>query len=223
MFTPILRAIGQLDDPAILRILVQALLVSVLCFAGLVAGSAALVHHWLAGHGTLGDIASALGGALGLISALWLFLPLAVVIAGLFLGQVCAAVERRWYPDLPPPAGAGFAEQIWDGLIIGLQVLGLSLLSLVVALIPGPGFILAYLITAWALGKAMFRSVALRRMGRREAVARYRDQRLAVLAQGAALTLVSAVPLLNFLVPIIGPAAMVHLVVANFRKDESWG
>ncbi len=223
LFTPILRAIGQLDDPAILGVILRTVLISVLCFAALIAGCAAEVHHLLAGHGTLAAIASAVGGLLGLIAALWLFLPLAVVIAGLFLGQVCAAVERRWYPDLPPPTGATFMEQVWDGLMIGLQVLGLSILSALIALVPGPGWILAYAITAWALGKGMFHSVALRRMGRREAVARYRDQRWMVLAQGAALTLAGVVPILNFLIPVLGPAAMVHVVMAACHKDETWG
>jgi uncharacterized protein involved in cysteine biosynthesis len=217
------RALGQLDDPAILGILLRSLVVSVLCFAALSLGTAAAVHHALAGHGWLATIASALGGLLGLVSALWLFLPLAVMIAGFFLGEVCAAVERRWYPSLGPPGGAGVAAQIWDGLVIGLQVLSLSLLSALVALIPGPGIIIAYVLTAWALGRGMFFSVALRRMGRREATARYRDQRLSVLLQGGALTAASFIPLLNFLLPVIGPAAMVHVLMASFQAPVPAG
>jgi CysZ protein len=227
MFTPILRALGQLSDPAILGVLLRTLLVSVLCFAALIAGSAAGLHHVLAAHATLAAIASVFGGLVGLAAALWLFLPLAVVIAGLFLGSVCAAVERRWYPHLPPPAGAGFAQQVWDGLVIGVQILGLNILSLILYLVPGPGWLAAYLVTAWAIGRGMFISVALRRMRRHEAVARYRDQWWQVMLQGAALTLAGAVPVLNFLIPIIGPAAMVHVLMGvrmgEGRRAETWG
>jgi hypothetical protein len=81
MFTPILRAFSQLDDPAILKVVAQSLLFSVLSFAGLIAGSTLLLHHILVGHGILAWLAGSFGGLLVLVSALWLFLPLAVVIA----------------------------------------------------------------------------------------------------------------------------------------------
>ena len=92
LFTPILRAFSQLDDPAIIRVVLQTLLFSLLSFAGLIAGSTLMVHHLLVGHGLLAWLAGTFGGLLVLVSALWLFLPLAVVIAGLFLEPVCRAV-----------------------------------------------------------------------------------------------------------------------------------
>jgi uncharacterized protein involved in cysteine biosynthesis len=218
MFTPILRAFSQLDDPAIIKVVLQTLLFSVLSFAGLIAGSTLLLHHLLVGHGILAWLAGSFGGLLVLVSALWLFLPLAVVIAGLFLEPVCRAVEKRWYPDLPPPAGAGLAAQAWDGLMLGLRVLLLSVIGLILALLfPGVGNAVGWLITAWALGRGMYSAVALRRMTLVQAEAQYRDQRLLILAQGAALTLAGAVPLLNLLVPVLGPAAMVHVVIAGWK------
>ena len=89
----------------------------------------------------------------------------------------------------------------------------LSLLSLLVSIfIPGPGQVLGWVITAWALGRGLFAAVAMRRMSRREADQLYLRRRGAVFVQGAALTLGSVVPLLNLLLPVLGPAAMVHLV-----------
>jgi uncharacterized protein involved in cysteine biosynthesis len=218
MFTPILRAFSQLDDPAIVKVVLQTLLFSVLSFAALIAGSTLLLHHLLLGHGILAWLAGSFGGLLALVSALWLFLPLAVVIAGLFMEPVCRAVETRWYPDLPPPAGASLAAQAWEGLMLGLRVLLLSLLGLLLALFfPGVGNVIGWLITAWALGRGMYSAVALRRMTLVQAEAQYRDQRLIVLLQGAALTLAGAVPLLNLLVPVLGPAAMVHVVIAGWK------
>jgi uncharacterized protein involved in cysteine biosynthesis len=218
MFTPILRAFSQLDDPAIIKVVLQTLLFSILSFAGLIAGSTLLLHHVLVGHGILAWLAGSFGGLIVLISALWLFLPLAVVIAGLFLEPVCRAVESRWYPDLPPPSGASIAAQAWDGLKLGLRVLLLSILGLLLALFfPGIGNVIGWAITAWALGRGMYGAVALRRMTLIQAEAQYREQRLIVLLQGAALTLAGAVPLLNLLVPVLGPAAMVHVVIAGGR------
>jgi len=208
-----LRAFGQLDDPALLLVLVQSVALSALCFAALAAGGFWLVHHLVADQGVLGDLASSLGGLAVLVAALYLFVPIAVVIAGLFLQPVCRAVERRWYPGLPPAVGASMLSQSWAGLMIGLRVSVLSLLSLLVSIfIPGPGQVLGWLITAWAIGRGLFAAVAMRRMSRRDADQLYYRQRGAVVLQGAALTLCGAVPLLNFLLPVIGPAAMVHLV-----------
>jgi uncharacterized protein involved in cysteine biosynthesis len=214
LFTPILRAIGQLDDPAMLRVLLQSLALSLLCFAGIAAGLYWLVHHYLAADGTLGVIAGALGSLAALVSALWLFLPVAVVIASLFMEPVCRAVERRWYPGLPPAKGASLAVQLWDGFSIALRVLALSVLSLIVSLLlPGLGHVLGWAITAWALGRGLFASVALRRLPRREALAAYRSRRIDVLIQGAVLTAAGTLPLINLLVPVLAPAVMVHVLL----------
>ena len=213
LFNPILRAIGQLGDPALLGVLVKTIALSLLCFAGIATGTFWLVHHWIGPHATLGWIAGALGSVLALISALWLFLPLAVVIAGLFMEPVCQAVERRWYPGLPRATGAHAMAQLWEGMILGLRVLVLSLISLVVALlIPGAGHVLGWAITAWALGRGLFTGVAMRRMDRRQAIAAYRARRWEVLVQGAALTAAGTLPLADLLLPVLGPAAMVHVL-----------
>lgn len=213
LFTPILRAFGQLDDPALLLVLIESVALSALCFGGLAVGGIWLVHHFVANQGVLGDLASSVGGLAALFAALYLFVPIAVVIAGLFLTPICRAVERKWYPGLPPAVGASVASQTWAGIMIALRVSVLSLLSLVVSIfIPGPGQVLGWVVTAWALGRGLFAAVAMRRMSRREADLLYLRRRGAVFVQGAALALGSVVPLLNLLLPVLGPAAMVHLV-----------
>ena len=52
----------------------------------------------------------------------------------------------------------------------------------------------------------------MRRMGRPDALRRYARLRLPVLAQGVALALAGSVPGLNLLVPVVGTAAMVHVL-----------
>jgi uncharacterized protein involved in cysteine biosynthesis len=214
MFTPLTRALAQLDDPAVLGVLFQTLLVSIGCFAALTLGSVYGLHHLLAPHGWLAWLAGALGGAASLAAALWLFLPVAVVIASAFMEPVCRAVERRWYPDLPAPQGASLPIQIWDGLVVASLVLVLNLVSLLLAvLIPGIGLLLGWGITAWALGRGLFVAVAMRRMGRMEAAELYLRHRGGVLLQGAALALAGSIPVLNLLLPVVGPACMVHVLM----------
>jgi CysZ protein len=84
---------------------------------------------------------------------------------------------------------------------------------LVLALIlPGIGLLLAWLIGGYAIGRGLFVAVAMRRMPRPDAEAIYRSGRSVVLAHGCVLALAGAVPLLNLLIPLVGTAAMVHVL-----------
>ena len=228
MFSPLSRTIEQLDDPAFLRVLLYSLLLSAACFALLCAATAYGLHHALAGIAWLAWLAGLLGGFLVVVSGLWLFLPLSVVIASLFMEPICRAVERRWYSALPAPRGASLSAQLWDGAVVGVLVLAFSLVSLVLALlVPGLGLVLGWAVTAWALGRGLFVAVAMRRMSRHEAGMLYRQHRVAVLAQGAVLALAGYVPLTNLLVPVLGTGCMVHVLMqrvdARGRAGESWG
>jgi CysZ protein len=94
-----------------------------------------------------------------------------------------------------------------------LRILLLNLLALVAALLlPGIGLILAWLIGGYAIGRGLFAAVAMRRMPRMAAEALYRKARAAVLVQGCLMALASYVPLLNLLIPVVGTAAMVHVL-----------
>lgn len=108
--------------------------------------------------------------------------------------------------------------QVWDGLAVGARILLLNLMALVFALLlPGVGLVLAWAIGAYAIGRGLFVAVAMRRMGREEAQALYRRRRAAVLVQGGILALASYLPLLNLLIPVLGTAAMVHVMDAGNR------
>jgi uncharacterized protein involved in cysteine biosynthesis len=182
MFAPVLRAFDQIEDPSVFGVLLKSLLLSAACFALLCGGSVYELHHALASHGWVAWLAGILGAVAALAAAVWLFLPVAVLIASTFMEPVCRAVERRWYPYLPPAAGARIDVQIWDGMVVAAIVLGLNLVSIVLALlIPGVGLLLGWAITAWALGRGFFVAVAMRRMSRDAAAALYRRHRGVIL------------------------------------------
>jgi CysZ protein len=58
----------------------------------------------------------------------------------------------------------------------------------------------------------LFLAVAMRRLNRPESEALYLAVRPIVLAQGAAMAAAGYVPLLNLLIPVVGTAAMVHVM-----------
>jgi len=210
LFAPLARAFAQLDDPVFRGVLLRSVGWAALSFLALFASAVWLGGHF-AGSGWRGWLAEAAGGIGATLLAFWLFIPIAAAIGTLYLDRVAQAVERRFYPGLPPAKGAELTVQLWDSLAIGLRILGLNVIALIlVAGLPGLGLAIAWAVAAYALGRGLFVAVAMRRMGRAEAQALYRRRRLVVLAQGAVLALAGSVPLANLLIPVIGVAAMVH-------------
>src|SRR6185312_4975464 len=213
LLSPLARALAQLDDPAFLGVLWRSLVWSAMCFLVLLIGAIWGVQHVLAGHAVWAWLAGVLSGLGAALLAFWLFLPIAAVIGTLYLERIARAVERRFYPGLAPAQGAPAAVQAWDGLAVGARILLLNVLALVLALlIPGIGLVIAWAIGAYAIGRGLFVAVAMRRMSRPEAQALYHRRRVMVLAQGGILALAGYIPLLNLLIPVIGTAAMVHIM-----------
>ena len=213
VFTPLARALGQLDDRVFIWVLLQCLALSALVFFGLHVLTIGIVHWMLALPGWWAWVADILGSVAAWALALWLFLPLAAMIGTLFIEPIARAVERRWYPGLAPAIGASIMSQIWLGLALGLRILLLNLLALLfVLLVPGVGLLLGWAVAAYGMGRGLFMAVAMRRMDRNGAEQVYRAARWTVLAQGAAIALAGTVPLLNLLIPVIGTAAMVHVL-----------
>ncbi len=216
--TPLLRAAGQFDDPVFIGVAWRSLAWAAAGFALLTAAAIWGSHAVLADYGWWSWLAALFGGVGSVLLAMPLFLPVAALIAALFIDPVAAAVERRFYPGLVPARAASLTAQIWDGAALALRVLALQLLALVLALIlPGIGLVLGWMVAAWAIGRGLFVAVAMRRMSRAEAQAIYRARRAMVLAQGAALAAISLVPLLNLLLPLLGTAAMVHVLHARVK------
>jgi uncharacterized protein involved in cysteine biosynthesis len=213
LFSPLTRALGQLDDPVLLGVLLRSLLWSVACFVAIHVATIWAIDRLLDLHGWLGWAADVFGSIGASLLALWLFLPIAVLIGTLYFDRVAAAVERRYYPTLPPPMGAPLVSQLWDGISIAVRILLLNVLALIAALIlPGIGLILAWIVGGYAIGRGFWSAVALRRMPRPAAEALYRRARPAVLVQGCILALAGYIPLLNLLIPVVGVAAMVHVL-----------
>lgn len=213
MIQPLLRAIAQLNDSTFLGVVWRSLALSVASFAGLLAGSVWLLEQWVGQGGWIGWVAGSLFGLGVLALSIWLFVPVALLIATFYVDRIASAVERRFYPALPPASGAPLAEQGWDGVVLAAQILVWQLVTLVLSVaLPGVGLVLGYAVTGWAIGRGLFVAVAMRRMTRPEALAAYRARRLPVVVPGVLLALLSLLPPLNLLVPVVGIATMVHVL-----------
>lgn len=205
--------LDQLGDRGFVGPLLGGFASAVVAFGMLVWGADAWVASLAGGTGWLATLFGALGGLAVIVAAYWLFVPVVVALAGIFLETTAAAVERRHYPHLPPARGASLAAQAWFNLGIGVKVLLLNLVLLPVALIlPPVGAVLFWLVAAVFLGRGFFEGVAQRRMTVAQARALRRARNPAVMAVGAVLATLSLVPILNLLLPVYGTAAMTHLL-----------
>jgi CysZ protein len=213
VLTPMARAIAQLGDRAFLDVLLRCLAWSAICFIALHVLAVWLVQHVLQWHGPMGWAGDLLATVGATLLTLWLFLPLAAAISTFYLSRIAAAVERRYYPFLPPAQGASIAAQAWDGAVLCARILSFSVVSFALVLIlPGAGIVLAWAIAAYALGRGLFVAVSMRRMPRSAADALYRRFRWQVLAQGGLMAAAACLPVVNLLIPLLGTAAMVHVL-----------
>ncbi|HWX51300.1 MAG TPA: EI24 domain-containing protein [Roseomonas sp.] len=203
----------QITDPGFRRPLLKGLLAAILAFGGLAVLADWGVGALVGGQGWLATMAGLLGGALVLLTAIWLFVPVLLAITSLFLDDVAEAVERRFYPALPPAEGASLSAQIRANLALSLRLLVLSLVILpLTLLLPPVGVVLFWAVSAVSLGYGLFEGVAQRRMSVPESRILRRRRRTEILAVGAVLAIAAVLPVANLLVPVLGTAAMTHLL-----------
>jgi CysZ protein len=220
LLLPLTRALSQLADPALLGVVWRSVLFSALCFAVILVGTIGAVHHFVTAGGILAWALDALGSIAAAVLAMWLFLPVAATVGTLYFERIARAVERRFYPSLPPAQPAPVLDQLLIGLGVGLHVLGLNVLALLLTLFfPGIGLPIGWVVASWAMGRGLFVAVAMRRLNRFDAEALYRTVRPIALAQGGAMAAAAYFPLLNLLIPVVGTAAMVHVLDLALTRD----
>lgn len=225
MLTDLSRAIGQLRDPKLLKLLVLSLIAAAALLGAIMAVVLwALLSQDVGADGFFGltflDRALAwlidsAAYAVAFIVALLLFPAAAIGLQSMFLDSVADAVEARYYPHLPPGRRQRVAEIVATALRLTFIVLGLNVLLLFVWLIllliatplaPIP----YYLVNGYLLGREYFELVALRRMPPL-AAATVRRQKLGWnVADGVVLTLLFTIPIVNLAGPIIAAAYMTH-------------
>lgn len=211
-------SLGQLGDRAVLRVLVQSLLVTLALFALLGAGAwwaADALIAWMSGahHGGLAGIAA----TVTFVLLLWFaFRALAVAVVGVFADAVVEAVERRHYPAaLASATAVPFARSLAMGLGSAGRFAGVNLLLLpayIALLVTGVGTAaLFFAVNAWLLGRDLGDMVAARHLPRTAMRGWRGATRGRRFLLGLAGTGLFVVPGLNILAPVLGAAMATHL------------
>lgn len=217
-------SLGQFGDPAILRVLVKSLALTLAIFAAAAFGLFELLRGWLAGFagGYDDGIAGVAAIAIGLVAGWLLFRIVAIAVLGLFGDEIVAAVEARHYLAAHTAArDVGFARSGRIALGSAVRALAINLLMapvyialLFTAIGPAIAF---FLVNAWLLGRDLGDMVASRHMddammrGWRKATWGWR------FATGLVVTGLFVVPIFNLLAPILGAAMATHLFHGSKR------
>jgi uncharacterized protein involved in cysteine biosynthesis len=215
MTRDLIRAIEQLGDRRIRRVIVLVVIITLAISAILIiAASVALGALELSGIGFV-DWAIALLGGLAAAFIAWMLFPvIAAEVVYVFLDEVVSAVEARHYPHLPKATPV--AE--WRYVVAGIRLLLLmgvfNLLILPISFIPFANILypaLYLLINGILLGREFWEVVAPRRMSFAEAHTLRRRHRFKVFVSGIVIALLFLVPVFNLIAPVVATAFMVHV------------
>jgi uncharacterized protein involved in cysteine biosynthesis len=216
------KAIEQLGDPAIRRVLWISVGLSVLVFALVWTGVGYLLTQttffqigWL-------DTAIDVLGGFATLAVSWLLFPAVVsTTTGFFLEGVADAVERRHYPNLPPVRSQPLEEAVASAVkFFGLMLL-LNLILLLFLLIPPVFPFVFYGINGYLLGREYFELVAARRLDPVETRSLRRRHGRTLFIAGTLIAFLLTVPIVNLIAPLVGTAAMVHLFEAIRHEARS--
>jgi uncharacterized protein involved in cysteine biosynthesis len=222
VFGAISKAVAQLGDPAIQRLIGLSIVLTIAVFAVLAVLAWWLIG-WLSGlQGWWGEAAQ-IGGLLATAVIAWFTFPaLAAAISAIFSDRVVEAVEARYYPGRPAPFEVPLWESILDGLKLALLSLVANLLALPFLIFPPLYFVIAYGINGYLLGREYYEMPAFRRLQRRVAKQVYAANRGRFTLGGVLIAILSTIPIVNLIAPILATAFMVHLFesVVNLDHDR---
>lgn len=205
-------AFAQTFAPEYRRVLLRAvgLAIGLVIVLG-IAAQAALAHFVNLSWGwaeTLIDIVAALGLIVG---GVFLVPPVTSLIAGLFLDDVAAQVERTDFPGEPEGRALPVARSIW----LSVRFFGITLLvnavALLLLLVPGVNLVVFYVANGYLLGREYFQLAAMRYRSEAEAAALRRRHSVTVFLAGLIIAVVVSVPILNLVTPVFATIFMVRL------------
>ena len=216
MLSAITKAFGQLTDHGTRRLLWWSLLATAVLFAGLVALAwVGLEQTRVFDISFLNTLLNLLGGVTAVVLALALFPGVAMLALGFFLEDVAARVEARHYPQLGPARRPSLIETVAVTLRFAAITVTLNLIALpvyvILLFVPPLNLFVFYGLNGYLLGREYFELVALRRMDAKTVATIRRSHAGRLFLAGGLIALLSSLPLVNLLTPVVATAFMVHL------------
>ncbi len=150
--------------------------------------------------------------ALGLVAGMiFLAPPTASLVAGFFLDDIAATVERAIDPDGPPGRPLPLAPSVAMGARFAVLSVFVNLAVLVLTVFTGVGVASFFILNGYLLGREYFQLAAMRHVSAVQARSLFRRHWPQVCLAGAIVSAFVAVPVLNLLTPMFATALMTRL------------
>ena len=213
------QAFRQVFTPPFRAVLFKCVAYTIGLFALLVVGIEWTFSHFVEWPDWVEKSIQWLGGLALVAGSIFLIPPVTSLIAGLYLDDVAALVERERYPADPPGKELPTLRALGVALSFFVAVLLVNLMALFLLLIPGVNLIVFYLGNGYLLGREYFELVAMRHLKPPEAKKLRRANRLTVLASGLFIAGIASVPILNLITPLFATAFMVRVYKGLARSS----
>ncbi len=214
------KAFGQLDDPALRRVMWRGLGYSAVLFGLLLAlcwwGLSALTFFDI---GWADTLVTVFGGVAVAVLAVLLFPGAMIAVQGVLLDDAAEAVEMRHYPNVSAAAPT-LAVSVWASLRLALATVLLNLLVLPLYFIPLVNLVVFYALNGYLYGREYFELVALRRMSADEAKAMRKRHSGGLFMVGLISAGLFSIPIVGWFMPAVVAAFMVHVFEGLRRADQ---
>ena len=216
MFRNISRTLAQLPEKPFRRVLLLSLgatILSMVVLFAVVIWATGLIPQF--GWSWVNSTIDWLLGFGAVIGSILLILPVAGLFVGLFLDDVAAAVEARYYAGEAPGRSQPFWPGLWTGLRLALALVALNLVALPLYLLfPVINVVIFLSLNGYLLSREYFELAGHRLLPPGEVRALRRRHRWALMRAGVVVAFVMMIPLVNLIAPLFGTALMVH----EFRR-----
>jgi CysZ protein len=167
--------------------------------------------HFVQGPGWIETTIEWLGGLALVVGSIFLIPPVTSLIAGLYLDDIAAEVEKTVYPSDPPGQPLATLPAMGLALKFFFVVLAVNILALFLLLIPGVNVIAFYLGNGYLLGREYFELAAMRHLPIEDAK-RLRKAYVGYVSMcGLIIAVIASVPVLNLITPLFATAFMVRI------------
>lgn len=224
MLDNLFKSAAQLFDPASWFVTLKALLLSAIVLGALVWAGKWGAEAFLGTGWSWIDwiIEYTIDFGVWLV-ALLVFPAVMIMVMGLFLDDIAAAVERRYYPQDPPGKPLGVGRGVLVAIRLGLVILLVNLLALPLYVafifIPFLSLALYYVVNGFLLSREYMELAGLRHVDEKAVRTLRRKNRIYVFFAGCVIAFLFTVPGVNLIAPILGAAFMVHVFKTVYHRE----
>jgi CysZ protein len=205
------QALRELFTPPFRAVLFKCVGFTIAFFVLLIVAIEWSFSHFVQWPNWIEETIQWLGGLALVVGSIFLIPPVTSLIAGLYLDDIAATVERTQYPLDPPGKELATLPAIGLALKFFFVVLAVNIVALFLLLVPGVNLVAFYIGNGYLLGREYFELAAMRHMPPQEARSLRQANRLTVFLCGLIIAGIASVPIVNFITPLFATAFMVHM------------